>query len=188
MMELLLFCLSLLYITQIDAYISKLNIKFINSNLNLNNFILKSDISSNSLIDYGKCPGAAKCKGEYRDKGCDGSGKIQGGIATIPLFSWWPIKVYRPCPSYQDAGYVYRREGQTLDQVLFSEPSTKMQEKMAEIRAAEAEAAKAIVEAELNLPNKNNDDSSSSNGSGDGPYDNTTDAENQFLEDAFGKD
>ena len=61
-------------------------------------------------------------------------GKIQGGIATVPLFSWWPIKVYRPCPSYLAAGYVYRREGQTLDQVLFSEPSTKMKEKIEALR------------------------------------------------------
>jgi len=30
---------------------------------------------------------------------------------------------------------VYRREGQTLDQVLFSEPSTKMKEKIEQLRA-----------------------------------------------------
>lgn len=77
------------------------------------------------------CPMASKCSGEYRSKGCDGLGKIQGGIATIPFLSWWPIKVYRPCPSYLAAGYQYRREGQTLEQVLFSEPSNKMKERMA---------------------------------------------------------
>jgi hypothetical protein len=65
---------------------------------------------------YG-CPYAPKCNGEYLSKGCDGSGKIQGGIATVPFLQWWPIKVYRPCPAYLAAGYVYRREGQTLDQV-----------------------------------------------------------------------
>ena len=59
------------------------------------------------------------------------------GIATIGLLSWWPIKVFRPCPSYLAAGYVYRREGQTMDQVLFSEPSTKMKEKMAALREIE---------------------------------------------------
>ena len=42
--------------------------------------------------------------------GCDGTGKIQGGIATIGFMSWWPIKVFRPCPAYLEAGYVYRRE------------------------------------------------------------------------------
>lgn len=88
--------------------------------------------SSDVIEKCGPCPLAPKCNGEYREKGCDGSGKIQGGIATIGFMSWWPIKVYRPCPSYQTAGYVYRREGQTLDQVLFSEPSTKMKEKLAE--------------------------------------------------------
>ena len=80
------------------------------------------------------CPYASKCSGEYRTKGCDGTGKIQGGIATYPFFGWWPIKVFRPCPSYLQAGYVYKREGQTMDQVLFSEPSTKMKEKMESIR------------------------------------------------------
>lgn len=82
------------------------------------------------LHDGGEfsCPNATKCSGAFRSKGCDGNGKIQGGIATIPLLSWWPIKVYRPCPAYLQAGYVYRREGQTLEQVLFSEPSTKMKQ------------------------------------------------------------
>jgi hypothetical protein len=55
----------------------------------------------------------------YISKGCDGNGKIQGGIATIPLFSWWPIKVFRSCPCYMAAGYQYRREGQTMEQGLF---------------------------------------------------------------------
>ena len=64
-----------------------------------------------------------------------------GGIATIPLFSWWPIKVFRPCPSYLAAGYVYRREGQTMDQVLFSEPSNKMKAKLAAMREIEVEEA-----------------------------------------------
>ena len=39
------------------------------------------------------CPFSPEC-------GCDGTGKMQGGIATWPLFTWWPIKVFRPCPSY----------------------------------------------------------------------------------------
>eukprot|EP01035_Chromulina_nebulosa_P022973 gene22973-29765_t len=87
-----------------------------------------------AISKCGTCKLAPKCSGEYSTKGCDGSGKIQGGIATVPLFSWWPIKVYRPCPSYLAAGYVYRREGQTMDQVLFSEPSTKMREKIEALR------------------------------------------------------
>lgn len=83
----------------------------------------------------GPCPLAPKCSGAYSDKGCDGTGKIQGGIATFPLLSWWPIKVFRPCPAYLEAGYQYKREGQTMDQVLFSEPSTKMRQKMDALRA-----------------------------------------------------
>ena len=64
-----------------------------------------------------------------------------GGIATISLFSWWPIKVFRPCPSYLAAGYMYRREGQTMDQVLFSEPSNKMKAKLAAMREIAVEEA-----------------------------------------------
>lgn len=85
----------------------------------------------------GPCPNAPKCNGEFLNQGCDGTGKVLGGLASVPGFSWFPAKVYRPCPSYLKAGYVYRREGQTMDQVLFSEPSNKMKEKMAAIRASE---------------------------------------------------
>lgn len=37
------------------------------------------------------------------DKGCDGEGRIQGGIALV--LPWWPIKVFRPCPSYLQGIY-----------------------------------------------------------------------------------
>tara|TARA_A100001035_G_scaffold195849_1_gene156765 strand:+ start:388 stop:735 length:348 start_codon:yes stop_codon:yes gene_type:complete len=72
---------------------------------------------------------------------------MQGGIATYPYFGWWPIKVFRPCPEYVRGGYIYKREGQTMDQVLFSEPSSKMQEtlkqrRLDEIKALEAEKEK----------------------------------------------
>ena len=130
-------------------------------------------------VDYGKCPGFAKCKGEYRNRGCDGTGKIQGGIATYPFFGWWPIKVFRPCPSFQDAGYVYRREGQTLDQVLFSEPSTKMQEKMAAMREEERQAKRDESEATATAAAP---ESSSSP-----PKDDLSSEEEKFLEDKFGK-
>lgn len=86
----------------------------------------------------GPCPNAPKCNGEFRSQGCDGTGKVLGGLAAVPGFSWLPVKVYRPCPSYLKAGYVYRREGQTMDQVLFSEPSNKMKEKLAAMRANDA--------------------------------------------------
>jgi hypothetical protein len=74
----------------------------------------------------GPCKMAPLCSGEYADKGCDGTGRILGGIAAV--LPWFPAKVYRPCPSYLAAGYQYRREGQTVDQVLFSEPSDRMKE------------------------------------------------------------
>ena len=51
----------------------------------------------------GKCSGAPLCSGEYMDKGCDGEGRIQGGIALV--LPWWPIKVFRPCPSYLQGIY-----------------------------------------------------------------------------------
>ena len=125
-----------------------------------------------SSPDCGPCPLAPKCSGADRGSGCDGTGKIQGGIATIGFMSWWPIKVYRPCPSYLAAGYQYRREGQTMDQVLFSEPSTKQQEAWAKIQAERQASAqsgtvdKAQAEAERRV--------------------NLSDAE-KFLEDKLGR-
>ena len=80
----------------------------------------------------GICPKAPNCSGEYLARGCEGNGKIQGGIGVY--LSWWPIKVFRPCPAYVAAGYNYRREGQTLDQVLFGEPSAKMKSRMQKIK------------------------------------------------------
>jgi hypothetical protein len=51
------------------------------------------------------------------EKGCNGEGRIQGGIATVPGFGWWPIKAYRPCPAFLASGGRYRRQGQTMDEV-----------------------------------------------------------------------
>uniref|UniRef100_A0A7S3A0B5 Uncharacterized protein n=1 Tax=Rhodosorus marinus TaxID=101924 RepID=A0A7S3A0B5_9RHOD len=45
---------------------------------------------------------------------CDG--RIQGGIGAIPLFSWWPIKAYRPCPEYIKTKK-YKRAGQNLAEI-----------------------------------------------------------------------
>jgi hypothetical protein len=41
----------------------------------------------------GPCPNFPKCSGEYREKGCDGSGRMIGGLGAIPGLGWWPIKV-----------------------------------------------------------------------------------------------
>ena len=34
---------------------------------------------------------------------------IMGGLGAIPLFSWWPIKAYRPCPNFIERGGQYVR-------------------------------------------------------------------------------
>jgi len=80
----------------------------------------------------GPCKMAPLCSGEFASQGCDGTGRISGGVGAV--LPWFPVKVYRPCPSYLAAGYQYKREGQTMDQVLFSEPSDKMKAKMKEIQ------------------------------------------------------
>jgi hypothetical protein len=51
--------------------------------------------------------------------GCDGNGRAIGGLAAIPLFEWWPIKAYRPCPRCAEAGIKYSRTGQSLDEIVF---------------------------------------------------------------------
>ncbi|CEM04168.1 unnamed protein product [Vitrella brassicaformis CCMP3155] len=69
------------------------------------------------------CPNFPRCDGKGLARGCDGQGRIQGGIGAIPLFSWWPIKVYRPCPSFLAAGYQYRRAGQSWDEIVYGADS-----------------------------------------------------------------
>ena len=49
--------------------------------------------------------------------GCDGTGRIAGGIGSVPGFRWWPIKAYRPCPRLEAAGVRYLRKGQITDEV-----------------------------------------------------------------------
>ncbi|KAL2234646.1 UNVERIFIED_CONTAM: F-box protein SKIP8 [Sesamum indicum] len=77
--------------------------------------------------DYVKCfhatgesfsGGCKACGREEIEKGCNGEGRIQGGIATVPGFGWWPIKAYRPCPAYVASGGRYRRSGQSMDEVV----------------------------------------------------------------------
>lgn len=52
------------------------------------------------------------------EQGCNGEGRIQGGIATVRGFGWWPIKAYRPCPAFVASGGRYRRQGQSMDEVV----------------------------------------------------------------------
>ncbi|KAJ6714319.1 hypothetical protein OIU85_025884 [Salix viminalis] len=71
--------------------------------------------------DVDKLPlsGCKGCGREEIEKGCNGEGRIQGGIATVPGFGWWPIKAYRPCPGFLASGGRYRRQGQSMDEVAF---------------------------------------------------------------------
>lgn len=76
-----------------------------------------------SLLDdndgVGPSSGCKGCGKEQIERGCNGEGRIQGGIATIPGFGWWPIKAYRPCPGFLASGGNYRRRGQSMDEVAF---------------------------------------------------------------------
>ncbi|KAI3727741.1 hypothetical protein L6452_16361 [Arctium lappa] len=65
-------------------------------------------------IPFGGCKACGKAEIE---RGCNGEGRIQGGIATVPGFGWWPIKAYRPCPDFVATGGRYRRQGQSMDEV-----------------------------------------------------------------------
>ncbi|PIA34772.1 hypothetical protein AQUCO_03700205v1 [Aquilegia coerulea] len=63
--------------------------------------------------------GCKACGREEIENGCNGEGRIQGGIATVPGFGWWPIKAYRPCPGFVESGGRYRRRGQSMDEVAW---------------------------------------------------------------------
>ncbi|CAL4978801.1 unnamed protein product [Urochloa decumbens] len=70
--------------------------------------------------NYKDDPNFRGCRGCGRDeleRGCNGEGRIQGGIAAVPGFGWWPIKAYRPCPGFVASGGRYRRQGQSMDDV-----------------------------------------------------------------------
>ncbi|KAL9386911.1 hypothetical protein Peur_020035 [Populus x canadensis] len=77
--------------------------------------------------DVDKLPlsGCKGCGREEIEKGCNGEGRIQGGIATVPGFGWWPIKAYRPCPGFLASGGRYRRQGQSMDEVAFGRGGEK---------------------------------------------------------------
>eukprot|EP01018_Ginkgo_biloba_P006972 Gb_21717 [translate_table: standard] len=67
----------------------------------------------------GNPVGCQACGKLEIEKGCNGEGRIQGGIGTIPGFTWWPIKAYRPCPGFVASGGRYKRRGQSMDEVAF---------------------------------------------------------------------
>lgn len=66
------------------------------------------------------CPSCGRANGEVR--GCDGNGRIIGGLGAV--LKWWPIKAYRPCPDFINAKKIYRRAGQSLDEIAFGRKGT----------------------------------------------------------------
>ncbi|KAL8090657.1 hypothetical protein AgCh_039912 [Apium graveolens] len=70
-----------------------------------------------SKSDVFPLNGCKACGKEEIESGCNGEGRIQGGIATVPGFGWWPIKAYRPCPGFVESGGRYMRQGQSMDEV-----------------------------------------------------------------------
>ena len=80
-----------------------------------------------------------------------------------------------------------------MDQVLFSEPSTKMKEQMERIRTEEAKRIIQEQKSDLGLDSASSGSNENSSGSGDGnsdgspPTDTVTSEEQKFLEDRFGK-
>ncbi|CAM6128924.1 unnamed protein product [Calypogeia fissa] len=64
----------------------------------------------------GECLGCGKAE---KLGGCDGEGRIQGGIGAVPGFGWWPIRAFRPCPAFIETGGRYQRIGQSLEEVAF---------------------------------------------------------------------
>ncbi|KAL8515063.1 hypothetical protein ACS0TY_013952 [Phlomoides rotata] len=76
-----------------------------------------NEISSKS-DSLSSLTGCKACGREDIERGCNGEGRIQGGIATVPSFGWWPIKAYRPCPAFVESGGRYRRTGQSMDEVV----------------------------------------------------------------------
>ncbi|XP_045822769.1 uncharacterized protein LOC123915624 [Trifolium pratense] len=79
---------------------------------------IQSELSS-------KQSGCKACGSQEIEKGCNGEGRMQGGIATVPGFGWWPIKAYRPCPGFVASGGRYRRQGQSMDEVVSGSGKTK---------------------------------------------------------------
>ncbi|KEH21249.1 hypothetical protein MtrunA17_Chr8g0388411 [Medicago truncatula] len=73
---------------------------------------------SDQSVFSTKQSGCKACGNEEIEKGCNGEGRMQGGIATVPGFGWWPIKAYRPCPGFVASGGKYRRQGQSMDEVV----------------------------------------------------------------------
>lgn len=78
--------------------------------------VVRAEPEQQEQIEVCKTCGVPKNEMAF---GCDGSGRIMGGIGAVPGFGWWPIKAYRPCGKAVDAGVTYQRKGQGVDEVMF---------------------------------------------------------------------
>ncbi|GMJ00453.1 hypothetical protein HRI_003714500 [Hibiscus trionum] len=78
---------------------------------------LQSESATMLAVEDPPFRGCKACGKEELEWGCNGEGRIQGGIATVPGFGWWPIKAYRPCPAFVASGGRYTRRGQSMDDV-----------------------------------------------------------------------
>ncbi|WCJ26534.1 hypothetical protein M5689_008342 [Euphorbia peplus] len=105
-----------------------------------------SPSSSSSVVEDGPATpsldaeqlpigGCKACGKEEIERGCNGEGRIQGGIATVPGFGWWPIKAYRPCPGFVASGGRYRRKGQSMDEVVSGKANAKSSSKQGRERS-----------------------------------------------------
>ncbi|KAL9260343.1 hypothetical protein AKJ16_DCAP09634 [Drosera capensis] len=79
--------------------------------------VLRPDVSEDGWL-AGNHNGCKACGREEIERGCNGEGRVQGGIATFPGLGWWPIKAYRPCPGLVASGGSYKRQGQSMDEVV----------------------------------------------------------------------
>lgn len=71
------------------------------------------------LADVGPEGGCPTCGAKEVKGGCDGNGRMIGGLGGVPGFGWWPIKAYRPCPAFVESGGSYTRKGQSLNEIAF---------------------------------------------------------------------
>eukprot|EP00887_Chlorella_sp_A99_P003018 scaffold9.g3018.t1 len=80
-----------------------------------------SEAAGEPAVAAPPCDACPTCGAALADKpsGCDGTGRIMGGLGAVPGFGWCPIKAYRPCPKLNEAGIRYQRKGQVTDEVLF---------------------------------------------------------------------
>ncbi|KAE8708539.1 putative Glucan endo-1,3-beta-glucosidase precursor [Hibiscus syriacus] len=78
---------------------------------------VESESSTMVAVEDPPFRGCKACGKDELERGCNGEGRIQGGIATVPGFGWWPIKAYRPCPAFVASGGRYTRRGQSMDDV-----------------------------------------------------------------------